>query len=128
MEKLTKTEEKVMQIMWRIKEGVVHDIIDQLPDPKPPYNTISSLVRLLETKGYIDHKAFGRTYVYFPKVTKTEYRKSTFNSFIKDYFEGKVENVVSFMVNEKKISKDDLEELMQFIEDKNNENKTENAE
>ena len=128
MEKLTRTEEKVMQIMWQIKEGVVHDIIDQLPDPKPPYNTISSLVRLLETKGYIDHKAFGRTYVYFPKVTKTEYRKSTFNSFIKDYFEGKVENVVSFMVNEKKISKDDLEELMQFIEDKNNENKTENAE
>lgn len=117
MEKLTKTEEKVMQMLWDIKEGVVHDIIEQLPDPKPPYNTISSVVRLLEEKGFVDHKAYGRTHVYFPVITKAEYRKQTFNFFLKEYFEGKVENVVSFMVNEKKLSKSDIEELMQLIKE-----------
>jgi BlaI family transcriptional regulator, penicillinase repressor len=117
MEKLTKTEEKVMQLLWRIKEGVVHDIIEHLPDPKPPYNTISSVVRILEEKGFVNHKAFGRTHLYFPIITKAEYRKNTFNSFLKEYFEGKVENVVSFMVNEKKMKKEDIEELMQFIEE-----------
>ena len=123
MEKLTKTEEKVMQIMWKIKEGVVHDIIEHLPDPKPPYNTISSIVRLLEEKGFVDHKAYGRTHVYFPIISKADYRKQSFNYFIKEYFEGKAENVVSFMVNEKKLSKKDIEELMQFIEEKSNKKK-----
>lgn len=121
MEKLTKTEEKVMQMLWKIKEGVVHDIIEQLPDPKPPYNTVSSVVRLLEEKGFVDHKAYGRTHVYFPLITKSEYRKNSFNSFLKDYFEGKVENVVSFMVNEKKLSKDDIKELMDLIDEQSEE-------
>lgn len=116
MEKLTKTEEKVMQLLWKLKEGVVHDIIEHLPDPKPPYNTISSVVRILEDKGFVNHKAYGRTHVYFPIITKAEYRKNTFNSFLKEYFEGKVENVVSFMVNEKKLNKEDIEELMEYIE------------
>ena len=124
MEKLTKTEEKVMQMLWDIKEGVVHDIIEQLPDPKPPYNTISSVVRILEEKGFVDHKAYGRTHVYFPIITKAEYRKQTFNFFLKEYFEGKVENVVSFMVNEKKLSKSDIEELMHVIKEESDKSST----
>jgi len=79
MEELTKTEERVMQILWKLKTGFVKDIIDALPDdPKPPYNTISSVVRLLEKKGYVGYKAYGKTYEYFPLISKSDYRKAFF--------------------------------------------------
>ena len=79
MEELTKTEERIMQVLWKLKKAFVKDIIDALPDdPKPPYNTISSVVRLLEKKGYVGYKAYGKTYEYFPLISKLEYRKAFF--------------------------------------------------
>ena len=83
MEELTKTEERVMQVLWKLKQCFVKDIIDALPDdPKPPYNTISSVVRLLEKKGYVGYKAYGKTYEYFPQISKTEYRKIFFKKMV----------------------------------------------
>src|SRR5688500_20178176 len=87
MELLTKREERIMDILWTMKKGFVNDIIDQLPDPKPPYTTISSIVRILEDKGFVKHKAYGKIYEYTPAVSKLAYKKFALKSFITNYFE-----------------------------------------
>src|ERR1700710_587257 len=107
MEELTKTEERVMHILWQLKKCFVKDIIEAMPDePKPPYNTISSVVRLLEKKGYVGYKAYGKTYEYFPLIEKADYRKHSFGKFFKEYFDGSAESLLSFMVKEEKLSED----------------------
>ena len=86
MRELTRAEEQVMQSLWKIEKGFVKDILDQFSEPKPAYNTVSTIVRILQDKGFIAHKAYGRTHEYFPLVSKDEYSKSHLNSFVKDYF------------------------------------------
>ena len=116
MEELTKTEERVMQVLWNLKKAFVKDIIDAMPDdPKPPYNTISSVVRLLEKKGYVAYKAYGKTYEYFPAISKAEYRKASFKKMFTGYFDNSVESVLSFMVKEEKLSEKDIEEIKKLI-------------
>jgi predicted transcriptional regulator len=116
MEELTKTEERIMQALWDIGPAFVKDIIEKLPDePKPPYNTISSVVRLLEKKGYVGYKAYGKTYEYFPLISKTEYRKYTFGKLFKDYFDGSAESLLSFMVKEENLSEDDINQIKNLI-------------
>ena len=100
METLTKKEEQIMQILWILKEGFVNDIIDELPEPKPPYNTISSIVRILETKGFVAYKTYGKSHMYYPIITKAAYRKYAFKQMISSYFDGSYEKVVSFMVSD----------------------------
>ena len=119
METLTKKEEEVMQILWKLKEAFVKDVITEMAEPKPPYNTISSIVRILEKKGFIDHKAFGKTHLYFPIINKAKYRKSAFTNFLSNYFEGSYENVVSFMMNDQQMSDTEAEELKKIIDDHN---------
>ncbi|MDN5205551.1 BlaI/MecI/CopY family transcriptional regulator [Fulvivirgaceae bacterium BMA10] len=121
MEELTKTEERVMQILWKLKRAFVKDVIEQLPDPKPPYNTISSVIRLLEQKGFIDHKAYGKTYEYFPIVSKLAYKKFAFKNFLQNYFEDSYENVVSYIVQEEDIDEDQIQKLREIIETKKEE-------
>ena len=116
MEALTKTEEKVMQILWAIRKGFVKDVIEGMPDPKPPYNTISSLIRILEKKGFVGHTAYGKTHEYFPTVSKLAYRKFTFRSFLTNYFEGSPEKVVSFMVNEEKLSPEEIQRIVELLD------------
>ena len=107
-----------MDILWAMKKGFVNDIIDQLPDdPKPPYTTISSIVRILEDKGFVKHKAYGKIYEYTPAVSKLAYKKFALKSFITNYFDGSLENVVSFMVEEKELSEDELNDISKFIQD-----------
>ena len=116
MEDLTKTEERVMQVLWKLKQCFVKDIIDALPDdPKPPYNTISSVVRLLEKKGYVGYKAYGKTYEYFPLISKTAYRKHSFTKLLTNYFDGSAESLLSFMVKEEKLKENDIESIRDFI-------------
>jgi len=116
MEELTKTEERVMQILWKLKTGFVKDIIDVLPDdPKPPYNTISSVVRLLEKKGYVGYKAYGKTYEYFPLISKSDYRKAFFKKMITGYFDGSVESLLSFMVKEEQLSEANINKIKDII-------------
>src|SRR5882724_8399119 len=116
MEELTKTEERAMQILWKLKRGFVKDIIDAMPDdPKPPYNTISSVVRLLEKKGYVGYKAYGKTYEYFPNISKAEYRKAFFTKFFAGYFDNSAESLFSFMIKEEQLSEEDINKLKAII-------------
>lgn len=116
MEELNKNEEAVMHILWTLERGLVRDVLDQMNEPKPPYTTVSSIIRLLEKKGYVGHKAYGKTHEYFPLITKAAYRKKTFNNLLTNYFEGSAEKVVSFMVKEKKLSHDEVEEIKKLID------------
>lgn len=116
MEELTKAEERIMQVLWKLQTAFVKDIIDELDDePKPPYNTISSIVRLLEKKGYVSYKAYGKTYEYFPAITKDDYTKTTFSKMFSGYFDSSPASLLSFMVKEEKLSEKDIEELKALI-------------
>jgi len=116
MEELTKTEERIMQVLWKLQKAFVKDIIDDLDEePKPPYNTISSIVRILVKKGYVTYKAYGKTYEYFPAISKDEYTKTTFSKLFSGYFDNSPTSLLSFMVKEEKLSAKDIEELRALI-------------
>ncbi|WP_421946049.1 BlaI/MecI/CopY family transcriptional regulator [Pedobacter sp.] len=116
MEELTKTEERIMQVLWKLQKAFVKDIIDELDDePKPPYNTISSIVRLLEKKGYVNYKAYGKTYEYFPAISKDEYAKTSFSKIFSGYFDNSPASLLSFMVKEERLSEKDIEEIKKII-------------
>jgi len=117
MKELTKRELKILEILWEIKKGFVNDIIAKMPDPKPPYTTVSSIVRILETKGYVDHKTYGNTHEYKPIMSKLKFKKFALRNLISNYFEGSLENVVSFMVNENELSEEEVNEIGALIED-----------
>lgn len=112
IKELTKAEDQVMQILWKIGKGVVKDIMEEMPEPKPAYNTVSTIVRILETKGFVDHKAYGKTHEYFPIVTKEKYTKFYLNNLLKGYFDGSFQNLVSFFAKENKMNTHDIEKLM----------------
>jgi BlaI family penicillinase repressor len=117
MEELTKTEERIMQVLWDLKSAFVKDIIDNLPDdPKPPYNTISSVVRLLEGKNYVGHKAYGKTHEYFPLISKAAYGRHSFTKLVANYFDGSAQSLLSFMVKEETLSEKDIEEIQKMID------------
>jgi len=119
MEELTKAEERIMQVLWKLQNAFVKDIIDELDEePKPPYNTISSIVRLLEKKGYVSYKAYGKTYEYFPAISKEDYTKTTFSKLFAGYFDNSPTSLLSFMVKEEKLSERDIEELKALINKK----------
>jgi BlaI family penicillinase repressor len=115
MEELTKTEERIMHVLWKLKKAFVKDVIDQLPDaPKPPYNTISSVVRILERKGYVGFKAYGKTYEYFPLISKMEYRAASFRRLLTQYFDNSPTALVSFMVEET-LSQREKQQLLDLL-------------
>jgi len=116
MEVLTKKEETVMTVIWDLKRALVNNVIDQIPNPKPPYTTISSVVRILEKKGFVGHKAYGKTHEYFPLVTKLAYKKFALKNFLINNFDGSLEKVVSFMVKEKALSEEEVNDIGRFIQ------------
>lgn len=116
LKELTKAEEQIMQILWQLKEAIVKDIIEQIPDPKPAYNTVSTVVRVLEGKGFIDHKAYGNSHVYYPLITDDQYKKFTFDKMMKNYFSNSYQSLVSFIVDEKKLGVKELDELTSLID------------
>ena len=115
MKELTKAEEQVMQILWEIGKGVVKDIIEKMPKPHPAYNTISTIVRILETKGFVDHKAYGKTHEYFPIISKEKYTKFYLNNMIKGYFGGSFNNLISFFAKEHKMDTKEIEQLLKEL-------------
>ncbi len=117
IKELTKAEEQIMQILWQLGEGIVKDILEQMDEPKPAYNTVSTVVRVLEGKGFIDHKVYGNSHVYFPLVTEAAYKKFTFDKMMSNYFSNSYQSLVSFIANEKKLDVNQLDELTQLIED-----------
>jgi predicted transcriptional regulator len=116
MEELTKTEERIMQALWKLKKAFVKDIIQHLPDePKPPYNTISSVVRILEKKGYVGFTAYGKTYEYFPLISKGQYRSSFVKKLLANYFDDSAASLLSFMVKEEKLTEEEMKKLKKII-------------
>ncbi len=116
MEKLTKREEELMQYFWKEGALFVRDLVDRAPEPKPHFNTLSTMVRSLEAKGYLGHKAYGSTYRYYPLVTEEEFRRSGLAAFIDKYFGRSYLGAVSSLVSEEKISVEELKELIRQIE------------
>src|SRR5690606_37720487 len=115
MKELTKAEDQVMQILWKIEKGFVKDIIELMPDPKPAYNTVSTIVRILESKGFVDHKAYGKTHEYFPVIAKEKYTKFYLNNLLKGYFNGSFQNLVSFFAKENKLDIHEMEKLLEEL-------------
>ena len=115
MKELTKAEEQIMQILWEMEKGFVKDIVDRFPDPKPAYNTVSTIIRILEQKGFVDHTAYGKTHEYFPLVNKKEYTSSYMKNFIHNYFSGSFQEMVSFFAKEDKLTVKQLNELMKEV-------------
>jgi len=118
MNKLTRKEEELMKILWKLKEAFVKDFMEYYQDPKPHYNTVSSLVRLLEEKGFVGHKAYGNTHQYFPLISKQDYRKTFIKDVVKDYFDNSYKQTVSLFIEEQNLSKEDLDELLDMINSK----------
>jgi BlaI family penicillinase repressor len=115
MEELTAKEEEVMQILWDLNKALVRDIMSELPNSKQPYTTVASIVRILEKKGYVSHKPYGKTHEYYPLVSKAEYRRRKFKGLLTQYFDNSIESVVSFLAKEEKLSPKEFEELTKMI-------------
>ncbi len=118
MQKLTTNEEQVMLILWDLGQAFVKEIIEKMPNPKPHYNTVSTTVRILQDKGFIDYKAYGKTHQYFAKITREQYRKESVQPMVKNYFNNSAQQLVSFFIKEKKVSVAELEELIKQLKEK----------
>ncbi len=116
MKRLTRKEEAAMMILWKARKGFIKELIELHTEPKPLYTTFSSVIRGLEEKGYVGHKAYGKNHEYYPLVKKEDYRKIFMKDIVKDYFGSSYKNVVSFFVDEKKLSAGDLKKLIEIIE------------
>lgn len=123
MKKLTKAEEEVMQIIWAKGRCTVSEILPDLSDPSPPHSTISSIARILEKKGFVQHKAYGRTYEYFPIISKESYGRKSLQSLLQNYFDGSTQRLVSYLVHEQKLDREELEQLLEDM-DKTSKNRT----
>jgi BlaI family transcriptional regulator, penicillinase repressor len=125
MKELTKAEEQIMQLLWEQEKAFVKDIVEQMPNPKPAYNTVSTIIRILEKKGFVGYTAYGKTHEYFPLVSRKEYTRTFMKNFMRNYFSGSFQEMVSFFAKEDKMSLSDLDEL---VEDVKRDLKTDNPE
>jgi len=115
MKSLTKTEEQVMQVLWKLQQGFLKDILDNSPEPRPHSNTIATILKILVEKGFVAYETQGRNNLYKPKIGKSEYGRKTINQLVKGYFEGSPARLVSQFVNDNKLSQEELETLLQQI-------------
>lgn len=118
MKQLTKAEEEVMQILWELQEGNVASVIAAMPEPKPAYNTISTIIRILENKEFVDYRKEGRGHIYFPKVKKETYSAASMHKMVDGYFNGSFKSMVSFFVKKDDMSVKDLEAILKEIDKK----------
>ncbi len=117
---LTKAEEQVMQVLWKLQQGFLKDIVENSPEPKPHSNTIATLLKILIEKGFVGYEVQGRNNLYRPKISKSDYGKKSINQVIKGYFEGSPAKLVSQFVNDNKLSLEELENLLQQIKSSKN--------
>ncbi|MBL7691342.1 MAG: BlaI/MecI/CopY family transcriptional regulator [Flavipsychrobacter sp.] len=115
---LTKAEEDIMQVLWRLNKGFVKEIVDEMPEPKPHYNTVSTIIKILADKGIVGFESLGKANRYFPLVEKDEYSKKTMKQFVKKYFEGSYSSMFSFFAKEKDITVEELEDILQELKKK----------
>lgn len=118
MQKLTNKEEQIMRILWKLNKAFVKEVMAEISEEQPHYNTLSTIIRNLEEKGFVSHNAFGKTHQYFPIVKMEDYRKRFMNTAIDTYFNSSYKNMVSFFAEEEKISAEELREILEIIENK----------
>ncbi len=116
LSELTKAELELMQVIWRKEKVLVHDILAELPEPKPAYNTVSTLVRVLEKKEFVGHKAYGKTYEYFPLVTKEDYTSRYMTGVLNNFFDGSLSRLVSFFSENKSISVEETDKILEMLQ------------
>ncbi|QNM84373.1 BlaI/MecI/CopY family transcriptional regulator [Polaribacter pectinis] len=112
---LTKAEEQIMQVLWDLQEASVKEVIDKLPEPKPAYNTVSTIIRILETKEFVDHKPVGRGFIYYPIIEKETYSNQSLHKLMNGYFDGSFKSMVSFFVKENKMDVEELESILKEV-------------
>src|SRR5690606_36425418 len=113
---LTKAEEEVMQKLWILERAFVKDIIEELPEPKPAYNTVSTIVRILENKGFVGHESFGKSHQYFPIIGKEEYKKFAASKLMSSYFDNSARNMLSFFLEKEKLDIKEVNDILNIIE------------
>lgn len=118
MKQLTKAEEEVMQILWILEKANVAAIIEKLEEPKPAYNTVSTIVRILESKGFVGHEKEGKGYLYYPLLRKSEYSNQSITKLVNNYFQGSFKSMVSFFMKKNDISMEELEDILKEVNDK----------
>ncbi len=116
MEKLTNKEEEIMQVLWQLEKAFVNDILDKMPEPKPHYNTLSTIVRLLEDKGFVSHKSYGKSHQYYPVISLETYRNVFVKDSIQKYFGNSVSNLVNYFVGDEQLSQEEIQEILAIIE------------
>ncbi len=116
IKELTRAEEQIMHVLWDIQKGFVKDVIDKLPEPKPAYNTVSTIIRILETKNFIAHEAYGKSHEYYPLISKEQYKNFATDKLLNGYFENSVESMFSFFVKKEKIDLAEADEILKLIE------------
>lgn len=116
IKELTRAEEQLMQVLWQLKKAYVKEVIEQLPEPKPAYNTVSTIIRILETKGFVDHIAYGKSHEYYPVISKEQYQNFASDKLLSGYFDNSVNRMLSFFVKKEKIDLKEADEIMKLIE------------
>ena len=116
IKELTRAEEQLMQVLWQVKKGFVKEVMEHLPEPKPAYNTVSTIIRILETKGFVGHIAFGKSHEYYPLISKEEYQNFATDKLMSGYFDNSVNRMFSFFVKKEKIDLKEADEIMKLIE------------
>jgi BlaI family transcriptional regulator, penicillinase repressor len=115
-QELTRAEEEVMQILWKLGKGFVNDLLEHFPQPKPAYNTVSTITRILEKKGFVGHNAFGKTHEYFPLISKQDYTRQFMGNVVKGYFDNSLRKMVSFFTGDSNMSMKEMEEIRKIID------------
>jgi predicted transcriptional regulator len=118
MKQLTKAEEEIMHVLWHLEKANVKDVINQLPEPKPAYNTVSTIIRILENKGFVDYEKQGKGHIYFPLLKKQEYSNQSINNLVDNYFQGSFKSMVSFFVKKNDVDLKDMEAILKDINKK----------
>jgi predicted transcriptional regulator len=116
IKELTRAEEQIMQVLWQLEKAYVKDVIDLLPEPKPAYNTVSTIIRILETKGFVGHEAFGKSHQYHPVISKDQYQNFATDKLLSGYFDNSVNRMFSFFVKKEKIDLKEADAIMKLIE------------
>ena len=115
MKELTKAEEQIMHILWDMERGFVKDLLEKFPDPKPAYNTVSTICRILENKGFVDYKSYGKSHQYYPLLSREQYTKEYLNNVVDSYFGNSIEQLVSFFSKENKVDMKEADKIIELM-------------
>ena len=115
MQKLAKREEQIMQVYWELEKAFIKEVIPHLPDPKPHYNSVATMVKILEEKGFLDHDSVGNVYRYFPVISREDYQKHAMKDIVSQYFDNSYPRMLAFFAKEQNLTEDELQEILQMI-------------